>query len=403
MQQIALRWGSWYRDECVSLGVPSAWTVAVQAFDARPALSDEEIRCRFDAPIGAPRIRELAKGRASACILTDDLSRPTPSRRILPFVLEELRAGGIEEEDVLVLIAFGRHRQMARTELAWKLGEEMLHRIDVLCHDASGDLTFSGTTSFGTPVYLNRFLAECDLKIGLGGIYPHGGPAWGGGAKILLPGATGLETNRYNHKLKSGGHDGPLDNEMRRDMEDAARIAGIDAIANVVVNGRREVIGLFVGDVVAAHRSGVAFARDVCAVPGPEDADVVIANAYPMDISLNYLGKGMWPFGRAKEDATKIVIGLCPDGAGYHTLYRIGRTRPEGGQKIEDATFLLYSPLVGATEVYRVFPNCAFFRVWEDLIEQVAKRYDGRRVNAAVYPYASIQVEHHTADGRREM
>ena len=394
MQQVTLRWGSWYRDEDVALGVPSEWRVTVRGSVPRPVLSDEVIRSRFDAPIGTPRLRELARGRASVCILTDDLSRPTPAHRILPFVLEELRAAGIEEKDVLVLIAFGCHRQMTRTELAWKLGEETLGRVEVVCHDASDDLTFVGTTSFGTPLYLNRFLMECDLKIGLGGIYPHGGPAWGGGAKILLPGAAGLETNRHNHKLKSGGHNGPLDNEMRLDMEEAARMAGMDAIANVVVNGRREAIGLFVGDVVAAHRAGVAFARDVCAVPGPEDADVVIANVYPMDVSLNYAGKGMWPVTSAKDDATKIVIGLSPDGAGYHTLYRVGRAQWGNGQAIEDARFLLYSPLLGAPEVHRVFPNCAFFRVWEDLIERVAKRYDGRPVNAAVYPYASIQ--HHT-------
>ena len=54
----------------------------------------EMMRVALDNPIGSPRLRELAHKGQRIAIVTSDLTRPCPSERLLPFVLQELADGG---------------------------------------------------------------------------------------------------------------------------------------------------------------------------------------------------------------------------------------------------------------------------------------------------------------------
>ena len=101
-----------------------------------------------------------------------------------------------------------------------------------------------------------------DLKIGIGCIVPHYTSGFGGGAKIVLPGIASIESMWANHH-KIGGRDKPSKgeilgrlnpsvgvgkvegNDLRLDMEEAARMAGLDFIINVVPDLRRENLGVF--------------------------------------------------------------------------------------------------------------------------------------------------------------
>ena len=60
-----------------------------------PALSDAQIAQAFAEPIGTPRIAEMARGKKSAAIVVDDLSRPTPAATVIPFLLRELTGAGV--------------------------------------------------------------------------------------------------------------------------------------------------------------------------------------------------------------------------------------------------------------------------------------------------------------------
>jgi len=51
---------------------------------------------------------------------------------------------------------------------------------------------------------------------------------------------------------------GRLDSPVRLDMEDAAGVAGLDFILNVVLNGRNEIVQAVAGDYIQAHRKGAA-------------------------------------------------------------------------------------------------------------------------------------------------
>lgn len=366
-------------------------------FPERAALTHDEILEPFESPIGTPKISKLAAKKKSAVIIVEDLSRPAPVPTILPYILDELKAGGIDESSILIVMAIGCHRQLTRPDIIRKLGPDVVKSIDVIGSEPDDHLVDLGKTSYGTPIYVNEYVMECDLKIGLGGIYPHAQFAFGGGAKIILPGVTGLETTRHNHKeLKTGGHVGNLENEQRLDAEEVARKVGLDVIVNIVINNRREAAGLFVGDVVKAHRKGAEFAREAYATPIRKDANIVIANAYPLDVSLQHAGKGSWPLKSVKDGGIKIITSAATEGYGYHRLFLKNR-RPLAERTFDNSDMVLFSPNLIADEAYRVFPKSSiFFSKWYELMDEIMPRCDEKNTKVAIYPCATIQIP---ADG----
>ena len=101
----------------------------------RPALSEEQMRAALHNPIGSPRLSELAGGKKEVCHLFDDLPKPTPTSRIVPFVLEELHAGGITDEHIRFLCAPGTHRPLMYPEFVAKLGADIVARYPVYNHN----------------------------------------------------------------------------------------------------------------------------------------------------------------------------------------------------------------------------------------------------------------------------
>ena len=71
---------------------------------------------------------------------------------------------------------------------------------------------------------------ECDLKIGVGCIYPHPIAGFSGGAKIILPAVCGVETTRMMHDYLRGSRErgGSIHTELRQDMVAVARKVGLD-------------------------------------------------------------------------------------------------------------------------------------------------------------------------------
>src|SRR5207253_1158865 len=89
-----------------------------------PVLASKEIGVLLDKPIGARPLREIVDGKKRIVITFDDLTRPTPIFAVMPWVIAELQAAGVRDENVLLLGAFGSHRAMTLTEVQQKLGKE---------------------------------------------------------------------------------------------------------------------------------------------------------------------------------------------------------------------------------------------------------------------------------------
>ena len=282
----------WYGDTELKLELNDSWEVDVcrMAGENAPRLTDRQIRAALANPIGTPRLAELAYGKKEVCILFDDLTRPTKVAKIVPFVLEELREGGIKDDNIRFIAALGLHGAMKLMDFQKKLGEEIPKRFLVFNHNPYENCTYLGSTSRGTPVHINSEFMACNLKVAIGSILPHPTAGFGGGGKMILPGVAHAESITTNHKkLCQLSEAGGLaldtwgrvdDNAQRLDMEEIAQMARLDFSINVLVNIRRETIGLFAGDLVQAHRDGVRMARKLYATRTPDPADIVIANAY---------------------------------------------------------------------------------------------------------------------------
>src|SRR3954471_22624863 len=91
---------AWYGDVDLTLDFPAAWDLHTLAMKDAPALNTAQIEKAFANPIGTAPIHELAKGRKSAVIIVDDLSRPTPASVLIPYVLRELAMAGVPKAEI---------------------------------------------------------------------------------------------------------------------------------------------------------------------------------------------------------------------------------------------------------------------------------------------------------------
>jgi nickel-dependent lactate racemase len=321
---ITLRTGVWYQDRPVTLSFPDAWDVVTYWPDTPAPLTDEEIRRQFDNPVGQPPLKELARGCRRPVIVVDDLSRPTPVSRVMPFLLGQLREAGVEAESVRVLVATGTHGHQDRTALTNKLGKAAAETCQLVIHDDTRKCRSIGKTSFGTPVYPNHELVDSDLVLGIGGIYPQHSTGFGGGGKLAL-GVMERRTIRHLHfRHRAIGGTYNIDNDFRRDVTEIARMIGLRTIVTVHIDANLQVVNVTCGDHESYYRDAAHFSRTRYDAPPPEDADVVVANGYPSDISYTFMRKGMKPVRCAPRGATRLVVASNHEGVGKHGLFQQG-------------------------------------------------------------------------------
>ena len=387
------------------IDLPASWEVNVMKMaghDAAP-LSPEEIRRRIQNPIGTRPLRELAAGKKRVVITFDDLERPTPAHEIAPPVLEELKAAGVPDESILFLAALGTHRALPSDEVARKLGADVIRRYAWINHNCFENLKDIGDTSRKNRIKVNQTFAAADLRITLNGIKVHQRAGYGGGAKSILPDIASIDSVRYNHETIGGSsRDNGLKifrNEVRLDMEEAARMAGIDFSVQVVYNRRRRTCAVFAGDINEAHHAACRMANLHYRTPTFKGADIVIANNYPQNIQSD---KGPdWVNRSLREGGTGVLIIQNPHVMtswnywNESTTYRNGRTywdmmaarKPRGSSAL-----LIYSQYLDQRSLnYPLFPaGTLFARTWDDVIAQLRARHKGD-ARVAVYPYCAIQ------------
>lgn len=416
MTTVEIPWRAWYGDELLELSFSQSWHVKTCWPNDGPDIGQAGIEEAFENPIGTPTIGELARGKGRVSIAVDDISRPAPAARLLPSLMRRLEAAGVNLDRVLVVLATGTHRPMVRADIVKKIGQVVADRLDVHNNHPYDNVVNLGVSDRGTPVRVSRFFAEADLKLSVGCITPHGGPGFGGGAKTVIPGVAGIETVVSIHepgRLKTGLAD-VEHNELRDEIEQMVRDrVGLDCIINVVVNSHREVAGLFVGDMIHAHRSGVQLARRVCATEVPiEPVDVAICNAYPKDtdflqsgMALNVLASSPRPV--VREDGTIVIVTASPEGPGYHGLYGPGmrydplrqdlRERPPAIRRSSGSTRrVVFSPSLSAADVR----SQVSFRRWDDLVRYLTKQH-GDDATVLVFPCGSIQLASESVVERR--
>ena len=321
MKRVQLRTGVWHDDRVISLDFPDAWDVTTYWPDPPPPMDDDEIRAAVHSPIAQRPLRELARSKSRPVIIVDDLSRPTPSYKVLPHILNELTEAGIQASQIRIVVATGTHGRQEPDLLRKKLGPEVMDRCRVVVHDHRRRTTLVGRTTFGTPVHVNRTVAKADLLIGVAGVYPQHTTGFGGGSKLSL-GVLGIRSIAHLHLTHESGHGSyNIKNAFREDLAEIARIIGLHTMYTVHINADRQVVSVLGGNHFVYYERAAAFSRQRYSAPAPDDADVVIANVYPADGSVFFMRKGMAPVDHAPPEATAVAVASNHGGLGYHGLF----------------------------------------------------------------------------------
>lgn len=326
---ISLRQGAWSLDREWTLQFPGHWKVDVFAHKAMKIQDREEILHSIRNPVGSGGLESLVKPGDRVLVICDDISRPTRSDIILPILFEYLESLGLERTALSVLIASGTHAAMTDKETGRKLGEKICLDYKVHLHDHHRKGAFAGMTERGTPVYVNSLLSQADFIIGLGGIYPHNVAGFSGGAKLLL-GVCSVRTILYfHHRRKGAPTGGSIKNDLRDDLVESARLAGMNFIINSTIDGERNITHVVAGDVEKAFEEGVDWCRKRYGVPPPDPRkyDLVIADTYPFDASYAFARKGWWPVRGDEPIQHKLILAAMVEGKGSHLVYPIPRDR----------------------------------------------------------------------------
>ena len=284
-------------------------------------------------PVGTPGLAELARGKKRVALLVDDVTRPTPAARILPVVLDELHRRGLGPEQVTIIAALGSHRPMSEQELRAKVGDGLYDAYPVINSrfDDPAHLRYFGTSEDGVPIRIDEAAADADLKIGIGGIVPHGLAGWSGGGKIIYPGVAGRDTVMYlhfSHGLTAENMTGREECSVRLKMEKWVEIVGLDFVVNCVLTPDDGVARVVAGHYRDAQRQGVAFARRVYGRGIREKVDILLSAAYPHDLDFWQAAKGIYgPEALLNDGGTLLLVSPCTEGAGNHAefLPLIGR------------------------------------------------------------------------------
>ncbi len=282
-----------------------------------------EIERALSQPIGTKRLSEIAKAGDRVAIVVDDATRATPSHLMILPLLDELNEAGVKDEDVTVIFGCGSHRPVNPEEMKRLVGEEAVARVKTLNHDYKAeDQVFLGKTSFGTKVYVNKVFAEADVKVLAGDINLHYYAGYGGGRKGVLPAVSSAETIQKNHSLllhpqaSTGNLEG---NPIHEDMMEAARLAKVNFILNIVTNSKKELVQAFAGDLEQAFLEGTKLVDEMYKVPIEQRANIVVVSAggYPLDINLFQASKGMHNALEAvKRKGVIVLVAECPEGHG---------------------------------------------------------------------------------------
>jgi nickel-dependent lactate racemase len=296
--------------------------------EGTPALPEPEaaVREALRQPTGSRPPAELLRPSDSVAIVISDMTRPVPNQTILPPILETVAAAGIPREQVVIVNGTGMHRACTRDELLAMVGPEILGGYRIAQHDARdrSSLAFVAKSARGVDVSVNAEYLRADVRILTGFVEPHIFAGYSGGGKAVLPGVAGADIIMSNHGVDMLNHpkatwcetDG---NPIFEEMRDVALATRPTFLVNVSLNQKKEITGVFAGEMVAAHDAGIAQAGRQALHPIPHPYDIVVTTnmGYPADISLYQAVKGASAAARAVREGGAIILAAeCSEGLG---------------------------------------------------------------------------------------
>jgi len=370
---------------------------------------EAEVKRALSHPIASPLLSQIVKKGEKIAIVTSDITRPMPSKVVLPLILEELHGAGVPDRDITIVFALGSHRKHTEEEMKYLAGEEIYKRVRCIDLDVN-DCVALGTTSAGTPVNIFRPVSLADRRICLGNIEYHYFAGYSGGAKAIMPGVSTREAIQKNHSMmvldeaKAGAIE---TNPLRRDIDEVAKLLPIDFILNVVLDEKKNIIKAVAGHYLEAHREGCRFLDELYKVNIKEPADIVVVSpgGYPKDINLYQAQKALDNAKHAvKEGGIIILAASCKEGLGERVfehwmttssrademIEKIQKKFELGGHKAAAIAMVLKKARVFlVSELEDSFVRSIFLEPYSDLNNALkdAVKYVGKDAKIVIMPY----------------
>ena len=286
---------------------------------------EAEVLRALQNPIGSKRLREIVRPHEKIAIITSDITRPMPTAKVMPALMEELDAAGVSDSDVTVVFGLGSHRHQTESEMRHLVGDVAFERYRCVDSDPS-DCVCLGYTKNGTPVDITSAVASAQRRICLGNIEYHYFAGYSGGGKAIMPGVSTRKAIQQNHcqMVKQEAHAGKLEgNPVREDIEEAAALCGIDFLLNVVLDEHKQIVKAVAGHWVEAHREGCRFLDQLYLKPIKQPADIVLVSqgGAPKDLNLYQTQKALDNAKHAvKKGGVIVLVGSCKEGLGEKTF-----------------------------------------------------------------------------------
>lgn len=305
------------------------WDVSVIRKPTMPVEANplDAVEAALGNPVGCAALVEEAKGKASACILICDITRPVPNAQLLPGILRQLLAAGMTRDSIRILVATGLHRPNEGAELAELIGDPwVLENFRVENHFARNDADHAdmGTTSKGTRVKLDRRFVDAELKIVTGLVEPHFMAGYSGGRKVIAPGVAHKDTITTFHNARFMSHakaDSCIleGNPLHEEQLEIVNMLGRVLAVNTVLDEHRRMSFVNFGDVIKSHLEAVQFTEDYTVVPITKKFRTVVTSAagYPLDQTYYQTVKGMVvPTDILEPGGNLIIAAECAEGIG---------------------------------------------------------------------------------------
>lgn len=263
-------------------------------------------------------------------LIVPDATRTAPVAAMVPRVLAVLAGAG---KHVDIIVALGTHEPMpdatlwAHVGLERTVGERRYPGLRVMNHQWNnlaalatfgeipaarvGEIT-DGLVAERVALTLNRVVAEYDLLLILGPVFPHELVGFSGGSKYLFPGISGPEMIDLAHwigalrgNLKTIG---VVDTPIRRVLDEALRRLPFRTAAIKMVVHQGALAHLFIGGVEAAWRQAALCSQRLHVHRLPRQYRQVLACCPPMYADLWTGGKCMYKCEGAVADGGELII-----------------------------------------------------------------------------------------------
>ena len=259
----------------------------------------------IDNPIDSAPLSEVAAKASSIAIIVSDMTRYWMRQDlIVPLIVEYLvEKCGKSYEDLTIVIATGTHVGGSEDDLRTLVTSPVFDKVRTINHDCRDkNLVYLGTTSYGTPVSINKEAADADLVICLGAATYHVMAGFGGGRKSILPGISSLDTIKHNHayslapdafitnpEIGNGKLEG---NPLNEDMLEAAAMMKNLFMITLVTDTEFQLESIYAGHWRTSWEKACEEVKRIYTVPIEKKADVVITSCEAVDNVISALKDG---------------------------------------------------------------------------------------------------------------